>query len=78
MSLSQEQRDRLKQIVQETTQLQTDIQALGGTPIEPGDAINKSFGSTSPTQGAAGAAAGGEEVQEATGRGRRKSKGRKR
>lgn len=94
MNLSNEQKERLKQIVQETSQLQADIVAMGGTPLEPvkavkvlgssprggaGEAGGSAGGEAVPMATESGEGAGAEEVKpEATGRGRRKSKGRKR
>ena len=81
MNLTIEMRERLKAVAVETAQIKSDIVGLGGTPVEPAKPPEPS---TTPqaasakrpsSEGGAGAVA---VKPEATGRGKRKSKGRKR
>lgn len=83
MNLTIEMRERLKAVAVETKQLQADIVALGGTPVEPekppepppvASKAQRPSGESAARQ----ATAMDEVKQEQTGRGRRKSKGRKR
>lgn len=87
MNLTVEMRERLKAVAVETTQLQADIVALGGTPVEPATPLEPAAGATAsvkrPSSEITAAADGGDAMDvevkaEPTGRGKRKSKGRKR
>ena len=83
MNLTIEMRERLKAVAVERAQLQADIAALGGTPIEPEvppvePAIKARTGAKTAQKAAGGDAMDVEVQPEPAGRGKRKSKGRKR
>ena len=85
MNLSIEMRERLKAVAVETAQIKSDIVGLGGTPVEPAKPPEPSTktpqaggAAKRPSSESAGAGGGAEVKPEATGRGKRKSKGRKR
>eukprot|EP01043_Picozoa_sp_COSAG02_P048882 COSAG02_NODE_4853_length_4900_cov_4.210998_4_plen_87_part_00 len=86
MNLTIEMRERLKAVAVETAQLHADIAALGGTPVQPEKRPEPSA-TTLPKAGAkrassdgvaSGDGVGAEVKSEPAGRGKRKSKGRKR
>lgn len=82
MNLTIEMRERLKAVAVETAQIKSDILALGGTPVEPAKPPEPSTttpqAASSKRPSSQGAQGGAEVKPEATGRGKRKSKGRKR
>ena len=81
MNLTIEMRERLKAVAVETAQLQADIAALGGTPIEPEKRPDPPLIKARTGATAGEKAAGGDALkvkEEPAGRGKRKSKGRKR
>ena len=82
MNLSIEMRERLKQVAIETKQLQADIVALGGVPVEPEKPPAPPPATARTNKGHRPSAEAEIKTDamdtEPTGRGRRKSKGRKR
>jgi hypothetical protein len=86
MNLTIEMRERLKAVAVETAQLHADIAALGGTPVQPEKPPEPSA-TTLPKAGVKRASGDGvvssdtvgvDVKSEPAGRGKRKSKGRKR